>query len=117
MEDDECRTFRRLSRESCEVSTQIASYEPRLLVGGNLDRRAQSCQPTRLLGPYQRFQPAHLGGVREVDGLEIEPGPPDDARQSSRTGVAALTAQGKTGGVKRCALGPRCALGTRIGPP
>lgn len=79
MEDDPCHVLRRLSGERCEVGTQVAFDQPGPLLRGNLDRRAQPCQSIHLLRPHQRFQPAHFAGIGEVDGLKIEPGPPDDA--------------------------------------
>src|SRR6478736_277742 len=115
MEDDECRILRRLLRECCEVCTQVALNESRLLFGGNLDRRAQSCQPARLLRPNQRFQPTHLAGVREVDGLEIEPGPPDDARQSCRDWGRGIDHSGKDGWRQTLRLGTQNSPATIVG--
>lgn len=77
MEDDERRVLWRLSSEHCEVRAKVAFDQPRFLLRSNPDRRAQSCQPIGLLRPHQRFQPAHLAGVREVDGLEVGPATSD----------------------------------------
>ena len=79
--------------------------EPRLLFDRNLDRRAQSCQPIRLLRPHQRFQPGHLGRVCEVDGLEIEPRPPNDPRRPCRDRRRGIDRAGKDGRLQ--SLSPR----------
>src|SRR6516165_11638462 len=80
MEDDKCSVLRCLSGERREVCTQVPFHQPGLLLGGNLERRAQSCQPIRLLRPYQRVQPVDLAGDREVHWVKVESRPPDDAR-------------------------------------
>ncbi len=76
VEDDERSVLRRLSGERCDVGAQITFDQPGPLLGDNHYRRAQPPQPIRLLRPHECFQPGHLRGVREVDGVEIEPRPP-----------------------------------------
>ena len=119
MEDDECRILRRLSSERSEVCTQVAFDQPGLLLGGNRDRCAQSSQPTRLLRPHQRFQPTYFVGIREVDGLEIEPRPPDDARQSCRDWRRGIDRAGKDGRHQTLRLGtqnsPAIIVGVEVG--
>src|SRR5215213_10613499 len=81
MEDDQCRVFRRLAGERWQVCAQIAFDYPRLLLMGNRDCCAQSCQAIRLFWPYQCLQPSYLAGVREIDRLEIQSRPPRHFRQ------------------------------------
>ena len=67
----------------------------------------QSCQPIRLLRPYQCFQPVDLAGDREAHWIKVESRPPDDARWSCRDRRRGIDRAGKDGRRRTRCLGTK----------
>lgn len=82
-------------------------------------RNSQSCPeplgPVGLFWPDQGFQPCHLLCVRKVEGIEVQPRPPEYARNGVWQWRIAACPTRKYRCVSRCLIGPHAVVAETVG--